>query len=244
MFVPSHVLNTLRFAAVPVALALALNSVSASAQITVGSANAATCLPFGCNTGISRYQQVLNASAFGTAPFTIASFSLSHSPQYELGTLAAGSYLIRMGITSYSAQTLSGNLDQNASAGLADFAQFSIAEGTAAPSMFTIFGANSFLFDPAQGNLLLDIVPTLLATPPGTINAIFEAQTWNPSGALAQTSATVAGGAISGQRNAAAVITFNPASHSVPEPLSVSLLACGVFGLLLRTRRNGFPAHR
>ena len=151
---------------------LALNrsaSVSASASATAGMAAAATfstvtiggasegknLFPFGGGYfGATRYQQAYAAAQFNSSiPVLIKSVAFVGG----VGTLATSTY-------AFSLSTIAGNIDNlstanfNLNRGSDNAALATVNLGGAAPATLKIEGAAPFLYDPAKGNLLLDIV--------------------------------------------------------------------------------------
>jgi hypothetical protein len=106
----------------------------------------------------TRYQQAYASSDFdGLGPIEITSISFVNSDPSGGAPLAASTYTfsfstITAGIDTLSNTNFNGNLGPNNTL----FAIVPLS-GTA-PSILTITGSTPFLYDPSQGNLLLDIV--------------------------------------------------------------------------------------
>lgn len=116
------------------------------------------CFPFGCSTG-SRYQQVYNSALFG-APLLINQvqfFNTQSDP--GLGVVETANYEIHLSTTSVAVNSLDTvNFANNVGADDALFFN-GILGGPVGGTTFTINGTG-FLYDPADGNLLLDIIKT------------------------------------------------------------------------------------
>src|SRR5712691_5279134 len=121
----------------------------------VGNGN---CFPFGCSPG-TRYQQVYNAALFG-GPLLINQlqfFNTENSP--GLGVVETASYAIHLSSTSTAVNALdTSNFGANVGANDALFFD-GIMGGPIGGTTFTIAGTG-FLYNPASGNLLLDIFKT------------------------------------------------------------------------------------
>jgi hypothetical protein len=145
---------------------LAFCAPGAGAQVTItGPANGTNCLPFGCAFGGSattRYQQVYRAGAFA-GPIDIGAISFFRAS--AAGTLNTGTFSLFLSTTSAAVDALNTtNFDANLGASVAFFGTFTI--GGAAPPVLTFSGA-PYRYDPAAGNLLLDlrVVGSFTASP-------------------------------------------------------------------------------
>jgi hypothetical protein len=136
------------------------------AAIVVGAPpNALNRFPFGgALNGFagSRYQQAYAAAAFATdGPILISGITFLDGQ----GTLAASTYSFHLSTITAGIDKLS-NSDFDGNRG-ADNTLFAVVDlGGPAPPTLTITGSAPFLYDPAQGNLLLDIVISPRADPP------------------------------------------------------------------------------
>lgn len=139
-------------------LALAVVASAAQGQVTVtGPSNGANCFPFGCKADArfagTRYQQVYSASAFA-GPIDITGITFFRSPQFG-GPLNTGSFDLYLSTTSAAVDGLNTtDFDANLGAPTSYFGTFVI--GGLAPAELT-FSGNSYSYDPAAGNLLLDL---------------------------------------------------------------------------------------
>ena len=115
-----------------------------------GLPNAGDCAPFSC---VQRYQQVYDASLFST-PILIDTISFFNK-NYDPGNIAAANYTIKLSTTGKAVNGLSNNFADNLGANNKTFFE-GFLSGPITDGKFSITG-NSFLYDPSQGNLLLDV---------------------------------------------------------------------------------------
>src|SRR5262249_32933312 len=126
----------------------------------------ARCFPFMCNeSGTSEgqsihYQQVYAASAFSgiTQIDSLTFFRIAAAAFGGRDTLLTGNYQISVSTTTMAVNGLSGDLASNS--GVDNTVIFAgTLSGSARPS-FTITAQKQFVYSPAEGNLLLDVVVT------------------------------------------------------------------------------------
>jgi hypothetical protein len=155
-------------------LSLALTMPAVAGEVTVGVDNSGNCYPFLCNdTGVTSgesidYQQVYASSQFGANPYAISSLSFSLFPfTFGSSSTLTGTYDVYLGYTSDAVNNLSTNLSSNFVAG----SELLFATYTGGGSgQFTITGT-PFDYNPANGNLLMEIIATNQASVPnGTTN--------------------------------------------------------------------------
>src|SRR5436190_5839466 len=155
------VLNALRIVSI-----IALMGSAEAAPLIIGApANDLNCFPFGCEFGTaSRYQQVYSSAAF---PGLIL---ISEIQFYQMrsGDLNVGSFEFYLSTTSMPVNGLDVvDFDSNLGADNSAFAIVSFSGAhSAAPNVLSIAGS-PFLYNPASGNLLLDIIIPGGATRPG-----------------------------------------------------------------------------
>jgi hypothetical protein len=130
--------------------AAALVAVPASA-LTIGTPNGGNCFPFGCGSG-TRYQQVWVGSAFG-GPITLTNVGF----EVDFGsTVNGGTYTISFSTTERAVNTID-DFPFDSNVGADDTVVYT---GTLAPQFdgtWLVFDGFSFDYDPAEGNLLMDV---------------------------------------------------------------------------------------
>jgi hypothetical protein len=114
-------------------------------------------IPFGSDSGDSRYQQVYSSSLFGgPVQITSLAFSPEDSVQYSANVQ------LRMTTTTVGVGNLSSDLDSNFTAPLTTVLSnpnFSESLTGGSESFSLVFNFTTpFIYDPAQGNLLFDLV--------------------------------------------------------------------------------------
>ena len=206
-------------------LLLVTGSIFAASQafggtITIGlPAPSQNCFPFNCFANVSgvRYQQVYAASAFsGTVAINGIEFYTSNTS----AIVSQGSYQVSLSTTSQAVNGLdTSNLNNNDGADNTQVANWVLAAPlpVAGGSSFEIPLSTSFIYDSANGNLLLDIFISSQSGGSGSL-AAWDGDTSAPFSRAMQ--CTGCGGS-SGYGLATGFVTGEAA---VPEP--------GTFGLL------------
>lgn len=123
-----------------------------------GDAGSGNCFPFGCSGG-SRYQQVYNAALFPGSLLVnqVQFFNTQFNP--GLGVVGTANYEIHLSATAAAVNGLSTvDFDSNVGANDALFFNGTLG-GPIGGTTFAINGTG-FLYNPADGNLLLDIFKT------------------------------------------------------------------------------------
>jgi hypothetical protein len=189
--------------------------------LTVGAptANAGNCYPFSCFASETHpgpgnlYQQVYGASSFGSSPGVVFSVSFFNANlPFGDGNMDSASYDVSFWTTALGPDGLTTSAAANRGTLLSDWGSYSL--GGAMPQTLTLNGT-PFLYDPAQGNLLMQVQVTGL-TFPESYQSFFEVD---------------ASGLTTSRY-------FDYNVTSVPEPAAWAMMLVG-FGLVgLATRRR------
>lgn len=203
-------------------------------SITVGTDNGSNAFPFsGPFFGYAGtdYQEAYASSDFsGPVDITAIDFFLGSG---FTGSLYSGTYTLSFSIISNNIGSLSStNLAGNIGTGNTVFDVANLSGS--APSVLTFTGTSPFLYDPTQGNLLLDIS---VANGKGGSNAAYQDGVGLATGIARYQNFGMTNGLGYGL-----VTEFdsNVSAATSPEPGTLSLLAClGLVGLLVhRLRRS------
>ncbi len=231
--------RTLRCTVVATVLAAVAGS-AASAQVTIGTPGAAgngTNYPFGHSGGWTKFQQLYSSSLFAEQ-LNIGSVSFFTKP--NTGILQQGTFNFFFSTTSVAAVNVNTSTPSaNVTGPRQAFGTLTIAANTAAPSVLTVTGS-PFLYDPLQGNLLLEVDFTAIgggfAIP---ARAVFDLYRDAQGEFLVSTASDRQFGVLAsnGIRGQGLVTRFDEASV-VPEPAAFMLLASGFLGLAMVARRR------
>lgn len=225
-----------RLAALLIAVSVSLLAVSsAQATVIVGSIDGGGCFPFGCNgSGISvgesiHYQQIYSSTAFA-GPINIGSLTFYNSfPQYA-GNRLGGEYIFHLSTAAVSVGAMSATLADNIGADNALFFSGSLGTGSLA---FTVIGT-PFYYDPALGDLLLDIVVNNQDDVPNDGNNGYNDA--SRAGPVTQSSFAL-GNTVYTNQGGALVTGFGAAPAGVPAPATLALVGLSL-AALARARRK------
>jgi len=126
------------------------------------------CFPFGCAYN-AEFQQVYAASDFNT-PLLIHSLEL-YNTQYNSGATGTpvGTYTVNLSTTQYGVNTITGNFAQNEGADEMQVFSGSISQAWNFGNTLVITFSKDYYYDPAKGNLLVDVVGNGVEVPYGAI---------------------------------------------------------------------------
>ena len=191
--------------------------------VIIGSNTGANVFPFGdpfygSFVGIGEYQQLYTASAF-SGPVDITEVTFFPAPAGAFPGTISGNYSIYLSTTTVALNSLSTTFANNIGADNSLF--FSgIVSGVMA------FSGGPFLYDPSNGNLLMDV---LVVTPnPTTVDFAFGDSL--DTSRVAYLGATGQLGQFVQRSGLQTQFTFTPAAN-VPEPTTMLLLGLGLIGL-------------
>lgn len=196
-------------------------------------ASGSNSIPFGTGSADGRYQQVYSSGSF-SGPIRIE--ALAFEPNGISGPVQySANVQIRLGTTSAGVNGLSSLLNDNVTNGLTTVFNDSDFLQTLGPGFSLVFdfASNPFLYDPADGNLLLDVLISDKTTNTGTFG--FSRVAFNTESSRAFSGG---GGSFAGIGALSTRITFSD-SQVVPE--SEAILVWLVVGsiVVLWYRRRG-----
>ena len=195
---------------------------AAAVDFTVGNGTTQNCFPFGCQIAgqaATRYQQVYAASAF---PGAITITGLTFTVFSGSGQLIDGPVSISLSTTSAGLASLN-NTDFNANVGGDAAVVFAGALPAISGGLLTFTLTTPFSYNPAGGNLLLDLSRT--RTGADFFGTFFTAA--NGESTVVSRAHNYGTGTIGSGLNT----TFSTGAAVVPEPASWAMLIAG-FGLV------------
>jgi len=187
------------------------------------------CFPLGCAYS-GTYQQVYSSSAF-SSPITITGLEFFNTRFNSSATaMNSGTWTIDLSTTSANWNTLSSTFASNIGAGDKTVFNGNLSQSWAFGDTLAINFMTPFLYNPADGNLLMDVNVSGATQPGGPI--FFDTNGFNNGGfdgntIMGRVFCGSCGGATTGFVNSGygLVTGFN---SSVPEPSSVVLLVAVV----------------
>jgi len=206
--------------------------------VTVGlpvDAKTGNCIPFGCAAGVigtfTEYQEIYASSAFPSGGLiTGISFFNTQEPA---GSIDSATYTFWLSTTSVSVGGLSSTLSSNIGP---DNTQFfsGVLSGPITGGVFTVIGT-PFDYNPANGNLLLDI---LISNPTSIGGSSVFLDESGASPATTQRAYIDGGVSSAGSGGLVTQFTLAPVSISVPEPSTWGLGSISLLLLTIAGRRR------
>jgi len=189
----------------------------ASADITIGTADSANCIPWSCTsiTQGSPYEQIYNSSAFNGS-INIGTITFFNTYYNNGGTqgLATMDYQIYLAVTN---QTVP---DGSTPPGEVLFASGHLSDGAWTFGDSLNFSGTPFLYDPTKGNLELVVDISNPSDPSSGVYTYFDASDSGPFSRWCP--------ACGGNQGYGLVTGFETAQGTVPEPGSLLLMASGL----------------
>lgn len=207
--------------------AIVFSTLSANASVIIGSADSGNCYPFSCaaSDGITKYQQIYDGSLFNGGK-TISAVKFF---QWQPGMMDSASYSVSFYQSSRAVNGLSSIAAENTGSLLANFGVFNL--GGAMPSTLLLDGLD-FFYNPALGNLLMEVNVISLSQPFG-YQSFFKADYTGT-----QTQRFYSDDGINGSAVDGALVTEFEFGKSVPTPSALTLFALGLCGLGFAARRR------
>ncbi|MEP6781460.1 MAG: PEP-CTERM sorting domain-containing protein [Gemmatimonadaceae bacterium] len=228
-----------RAATLVAASAIALGSASAQKTIgVIGNGANGNYYPLGFSGGYSKFQQVYNASLF-TGPLSFDNISFYSKPGTQI--LQQGTFNFYLNTTSVDPTAMNyGNpLANETVANRKFFGTYTIGANVDAPNIVSFAGTN-FIYNPAMGNLVLDIDFSYVGNFINSNRAPFDS--YYDSRVSTASDPQLFLGGTAGSKGSGLVTTFASGGVNtfavVPEPSSVLLVGAGLAGLLFVARKR------
>jgi PEP-CTERM motif len=214
-----------RMAGIVVGGLLLASAAHATTIVLPAEPNGGNCLPFGCSDlQVTHFQEIYSSAAF-SGPIMIGGIDFFRTNSIQAGNLNSGSFTLSLSTTSKQVGGLdAANLGNNLGPDNALFATAVLLGGPAGNILS--FAGGPFYYDPALGNLLLDI--QISGLDHSGDGAYFDVPA-TPTGSLSR----AFNGLLAGQDTGGLVTRFDP----IPEPATGVLIG---IGLICRSFVRGF----
>jgi PEP-CTERM motif len=188
------------------------------------------CIPFGCAVS----NQFIFDSSYFSGPISITELTFFNSRQDDPDTFDPGTYTFRLATSTNDYLTPSATFANNVGSDVQLFATVVVGNGPI-PPVFS-FPGTPFNYDPANGDLLLEIDKT------GSSNTFNGFVDYGPDDATFKVSRVwnldgTASGTV--EINAGPVTLFGAGAAAVPEPMTLALTGLGLAGIAARLRKKG-----
>ena len=217
---------------------LLLAAMPAAAGIIVGvpaDSGTGNCYPFGCSyTG--EYQQVYSHTQF-SGPITITNLEFYNTVFNEGATaMNSGNWMISLSTTSTDWNTLSGAYANNIGGDNTLVFNGNLYQPWAFGNTLQIILSTPFTYDPANGNLLMDVFVSGASAPGG--NIYFDTNGFNNFGYNGNTFLGRVYGPGNLDSGYGLVTGFSTGATGVPEPGLTGVLALALVGMGMAIRRR------